>query len=344
MPLWYLFKKIMKILVTENQLELIVGNFINESFKDAPWHNEDSTIDMTRAILAAKKVLSEDGVYIKKMRNSSGYRSNLGDATSDKMEIFFYQGGAKRLTPDNKFVKGFINFVKELKPGSAAIDILRGLFKKTLYRLNYAKEKNIPLVFFKDKKDDEIRHVDFGVLAWGVSLYMNIDADKTPEKQFLGVVGEPHFFPFLKVVDIKKGKGSYGDWILYIMKDKEGNSVGKFGNIEAKYKIEGDIWEDVEVDDVVSFEGVIKSHDDKYGKKQTMVGKLLDSKESKMKTIVIYIWDEEALGKINVDGALKNLLPEDLKMGENVMRVDNETFSKIIDNFPPIDGFEIEIR
>lgn len=317
----------MNILITEAQFELIVGSFINESFKDAPWYNENATVDMDKAILAAKKVLSEDGVYIKKMRNNSGYRSNLGDATSDKMEIFFYGGGGKRLTPDNEFIKGFHKFVKELEGGSAAIDILHGLFKKSLYRLK-----------------DEIQHADFGVLAWGVSLYMNIDADKSPEKQFLGVVGEPHFFPFLKVIDIKKGKGTYGDWILYIMKDKDGNTVGKFGNIEPKYKIEGDIWEDVEVDDVVSFEGVIKSHDDKYGKKQTMVGKLVDSKESKMKTIIIHIWDAEALKKINWDSALKNLLPEDLKMGENVMRVSNETFTKIVDNFPSIDGFEIEIR
>lgn len=316
----------MKILITENQLELIVGNFINESLK-APWYNENATIDMDRAILAAKKILSEDGVYIKKMRNSSGYRSNLDDATSDKMEIFFYGGDRKRLTPDNEFVKRFINFVKELEGGTAAIDILKGLFEKSLYRLR-----------------NEIQHADFGVLAWGVSLYMNIDAEKNPDKQFLGVVGDIHFFPYLKVIDIKTGKSQHGDWILYIMEDKDRNIVGKFGKIESKYKIEGDIWEDVEVDDVVSFEGVIKSHDDKYGKKQTMVGKLVDSKESKMKTIVIQIWNEEALKKINWESALKNLLPEDLKMGENIMRVDNETFSKIIDNFPLIDGFDIEMK
>lgn len=323
----------MKFLITEHQFKSIIETLLKESVKPL-WYKPNETADIDEAILVARMVINQDnGTYTKKLQNDSGYRSNWGDATSDKMEIIFDDKRRKPMPRDKDFVNGFKSYVKNLTADSRAFEILKELFNKGLYRYK-----------------NEIEHKDFGVLAWGVSMFMREGDSPQGEKQFLGTIGEKHHFPWLKIVDIKTGRSERGEWVLWLMKDKEGNDVGKFGTggeINSSHKIEGDTSGEIKIGDIVSFDGIIKSHDNKFGKKQTMVGNLGDSEPSGEKrnitTIIIHISDEGALRIINTTPALRNLLTRDLEMGPNIMRVNNYVLSKIISIFPVIDGFEIEL-
>lgn len=205
-------------------------------------------VDGDKLISAAYKVIKEDNKYVKK-KYYDGVRANQGESTSDKIEDILPD-----IEIDNDFVSKFKNHISNIEPKNEFETKLKKLVKGDLYRL-----------------------MDVGMVGYAVYSILEKEKQKDKTNNFLGIVGEKYPFTWLKIIDIKCGVGTYGYWQLYFMEDKYGNSVIKFGEINEKYIIEKNTQEKsdyVEIGDVVAFNGMVKSHDDKGLRKETQVSNI----------------------------------------------------------------------
>lgn len=209
-----------------------------------------------KIISAAYEVVNKDKKYTKKEYDDwSKQRTNYGEATADKMDSI-----VDNITINEDIVEQFKQYVDSLEPKNEFQEDLKNLVKVGQYRRQ-----------------------DMGMVGYAMFLFLKDESKKDKkEGEYLGTVGEKHYFPWLKIVDFKSGEGYYGFWKLWKMEDADGNIVTKFGEINPKFKIGGDMDSDfVDVGDIVSFVAQVKKQEEKYGDKQTEISTLSMYKKKK---------------------------------------------------------------
>ncbi len=99
----------------------------------------------------------------------------------------------------------------------------------------------------------------------------------------IGVVGEKSEL-ILKVIDIKFGNGTYGEWKLWKLQDDAGNLFSKFGEISKKFTIIESEPEsedsDVSIGSTISVTAMVKDHSVYRDEKNTVLGILSKTKKA----------------------------------------------------------------
>lgn len=214
-----------------------------------------TVLDGDKIISAAYEIINREKRYIKKEYDEWGRRKNYGEATADKMDSI-----VDNIKINENIVKNFKDYVDRLEPESDFIIKIKNLVE-----------------------DNQYRRMDTGIIGYAMYKFLMDEERKNKgATEYLGTVGEKHYFPWLKIVDFKSGEGYYGFWKLWKMEDADGNIVTKFGEINPKFKIGGDMDSDfVDVGDIVSFVAQVKKQEEKYGDKQTEISTLSMYKKKK---------------------------------------------------------------
>lgn len=207
-------------------------------YRGIDWKKPHALAKTSQAIMAAYEILKDGRKYIPNGNNG---------CTGDKMMMLLED--VIRLDIDLQLIVDFKAFIGNLWDGE--FDDVKGIFKKDYFvRL------------------DMIEYSDFGILGRAMSLFLKNDMKPDILNPYLGVVGQRHHFPWLKIVGCKSGVGQYGPWVLWFMEDKNGRRVDKFGDIDPKHKDGGG--DNLLVGDVVSFDAIVKAHEKKG--RRTMLG------------------------------------------------------------------------
>ncbi len=261
------------------------GGDFTARFKDKSYLHGMVAVSVEDILKLANHQLSADGEYTKKeyemetdRRGNLKYvidyhgnkvRSNRGEATMDNVEkMIADEFVAGELSPEYK--AGFYTYLSGM-----VIDT----YDSPIYQHNtgevigYEKlPKNEFQVKIKALAEKEmIRKNEAVVVVVALNGYNQYLAtqEKLKVVKHVGVVGEK--FPVeLTITDIKSGEGEYGTWYLWIMVDKDGSSVNKFGTINDKFVDT----EHAQVGSVVKALAEIKEHKFHNSLPVTMLGRL----------------------------------------------------------------------
>ena len=87
---------------------------------------------------------------------------------------------------------------------------------------------------------------------------------------YIGKVGEKINME-LTIVGVNKFDGPFGDTNVYQMVDNDNNRVTKFGKINERYLVGGEL---IEIGSVLRFKAQVKKQEIYYGVKQTTIGRV----------------------------------------------------------------------
>lgn len=90
------------------------------------------------------------------------------------------------------------------------------------------------------------------------------------ESKHIGIVGDKQWLD-LEIIDIRNINGQYGSTIVVDFKDKKGNLLSRFGEIQRKFEKDNNL---IKIGSKVSFYAIIKEHSVFNGKKITKLGKI----------------------------------------------------------------------
>ena len=213
----------------------------------------------------AKNVIGIDNEYIKTQWDegyNGNYRTNLGDATADKVkDVLFYKN-----TENNYFVDGvdsiLVDNIREwLINREVKIEKLNGV--------DVENEFDSKLKSFSDRK--RVRVFEIGFTSWIVDAYNKyVENLKNMNSVFVGNVNDK-----IKIEGtitlVKQISSNWGTTNLYKIVDNEGNIYSKFGEINKRYTLNN---EEIGVGSLVKFTAVVNKHNVYNNVNETVLGRI----------------------------------------------------------------------
>lgn len=239
--------------------------FFNQN-DDSSWVLKRKAYDIKSIFQVALEVLTNnDFKYVKKITSQSDhypyetYRTNKGEATVELMEDVIDAEGFISKDVDETYYNSLVSFLETMEVQPPKYDEEESFTEKVQSIYDATK----------------IRRMDFWRVVWAILMYKSSLEMSSKSNLHIGTVDEKSVIECI-IIDFKTGCGNYGDWQLFIMEDKDGNSINKFGTIGNQFIINqpNQDW----IGTMVKFTATIKSHEVKNKRNVTMLGRLSKAK------------------------------------------------------------------
>lgn len=231
--------------------------------KDKDWIFKRKAYSVKEILNVALNTLEEnDFAYVKKItvqNDNPPYqfiRTNEGEATVELMEAKIDAEDYIPADINTDYYNGLVSFLEKMEVEPPKYNEDESFTEKIQSLCNTTK----------------VRRMDFWKCVWAILMYKSASEVTEKSNVHIGTVGEKSVFE-CTVIDFKEGQGTYGDWQLFIMEDKAGNSISKFGAMDVKFI-------DEQPDDYsyigakVRFTAMVKSHEVRNKRNVTMLGRL----------------------------------------------------------------------
>lgn len=235
--------------------------------RDMGWVQKRKAYDFREILQLAFVTLSNnDFLYIKKETRQSDsypyetYRTNEGESTVEKMEEILYSDDYIAHRIDEDYFGELICFLTKMTVENPIGHDGEESFKQKIKNLQDATM---------------IRGIDIWQAVWAILIYRKAQESASKGNDFIGKVGEKSVIE-CKIVDFKEGYGNFGDWQLFIMEDKDGNSINKWGALGNQYIVEQP--NESYIGTTIRATAMIKAHDTRDSRNTTILGRLSKAK------------------------------------------------------------------
>lgn len=258
------------------------------------WNPELEAVDIDKILTLSNDQVNKDGEFIKNDWKEVEYdrwtkmvRTNEGDSTSDKVkETYIKLDNTSNIIINKELVNDVYKYWSSIDVKGREHDVEYYEYEnnnpilKTKKEIYYTDYEKFLLKCKSYSEHKRIRIMDISSLLSAFNSYLKYKKDLLkPKSEHIGIIGD-RMNMILTVVSVKTINNDFGTSYIYNMVDENNNQIIKFGTINNRYLVKGDI---IEKGSILKFNTDIKNHNVFNDVKQTIIGRVSKFQELKNK-------------------------------------------------------------